>query len=378
LGVGGAGRLPLDFRNGDLVSRLLAATPPYLYNMPLVPHSFFFSEMLRSFVQAKAADAPSRRSRKRSWRESKMLSVPPPPPPAPPLDKPLELTTTSRPPPAHGACSPRDEKPPPPSLSPALPPPPPPQLMLPPPLLPPPPSSHDSSPTLPPPPDMLLPPPPPIWYPPLYPLAPPQHHHAPPPPYGIDPLHFFIDLRVSGHIWDRKAGGQGSAGAKEEALCGGDDKQRPASVGLVKHTKHCSAFSVPQPQPQAQLQRASPPCPARHSRRGPHYLLHNLARIYKDVRGQAAACSSPMREAASPLSSSTSASASGGGSGGGKASCKDLRALIGLELVVDYVKHEHGGRRRGGDDGPAPAPAGSGGGGSRTSSPAATAAAPAV
>lgn len=34
----------------------------------------------------------------------------------------------------------------------------------------------------------ILPPTPPIWYPPLYP---------PHPPYGIDPLHFFIDLRVS-------------------------------------------------------------------------------------------------------------------------------------------------------------------------------------
>lgn len=45
---------PSDVRNGDLVSLLLAATPPYLYNMPLVPQSFFFSEMLRSFVQAKA------------------------------------------------------------------------------------------------------------------------------------------------------------------------------------------------------------------------------------------------------------------------------------------------------------------------------------
>lgn len=33
----------------------------------------------------------------------------------------------------------------------------------------------------------MLPPAPPLWYPLLYP---------PHPPYGIDPLHFFIDLRV--------------------------------------------------------------------------------------------------------------------------------------------------------------------------------------
>lgn len=85
---------------GDLVSRLLAATPPYLYNVPLTPHSFFFSEMLRSFVQAKA-EAPSAsgggggggggsggasnasRRRKRSWRDAR--------------DRPLELTTKERP-----------------------------------------------------------------------------------------------------------------------------------------------------------------------------------------------------------------------------------------------------------------------------------------
>lgn len=72
---------PFDYRNTDLVSRLLAATPPYLYNMPLVPHTFFFSEMLRSLVQSKAenavANAPSsahhhhyqRKTRKRAWSQ---------------------------------------------------------------------------------------------------------------------------------------------------------------------------------------------------------------------------------------------------------------------------------------------------------------------
>ncbi|KAF5271835.1 hypothetical protein FQR65_LT05066 [Abscondita terminalis] len=69
---------PFDYRNTDLVSRLLAATPPYLYNMPLIPHSFFFSEMLRSLVQAKTENANrnvtashlhQRRSRKRSWTQ---------------------------------------------------------------------------------------------------------------------------------------------------------------------------------------------------------------------------------------------------------------------------------------------------------------------
>jgi hypothetical protein len=87
-------KTPASLSSGDLVSRLLAATPPYLYNVPLTPHSFFFSEMLRSFVQAKteasaagggsgggASNAPRRR--KRSWRDAR--------------DRPLELTMKERP-----------------------------------------------------------------------------------------------------------------------------------------------------------------------------------------------------------------------------------------------------------------------------------------
>lgn len=83
-------KTPASLSGGDLVSRLLAATPPYLYNVPLTPHSFFFSEMLRSFVQAKTeassattgntTSAPRRR--KRSWRDAR--------------DRPLELTTKER------------------------------------------------------------------------------------------------------------------------------------------------------------------------------------------------------------------------------------------------------------------------------------------
>lgn len=79
---------PASLSGGDLVSRLLAATPPYLYNVPLTPHSFFFSEMLRSFVQAKAEVSSANsttnvpRRRKRSWREAR--------------DRPLELTTKER------------------------------------------------------------------------------------------------------------------------------------------------------------------------------------------------------------------------------------------------------------------------------------------
>lgn len=80
---------PASLSGGDLVSRLLAATPPYLYNVPLTPHSFFFSEMLRSFVQAKSevssagnTSTSAPRRRKRSWRDAR--------------DRPLELTTKER------------------------------------------------------------------------------------------------------------------------------------------------------------------------------------------------------------------------------------------------------------------------------------------
>lgn len=81
-------KTPASLSGGDLVSRLLAATPPYHYNVPMTPHSFFFSEMLRSFVQAKAEASPigpvpgTPRRRKRSWRDTR--------------DRPLELTTKER------------------------------------------------------------------------------------------------------------------------------------------------------------------------------------------------------------------------------------------------------------------------------------------
>ncbi|XP_043474153.1 homeobox protein 13 [Leptopilina heterotoma] len=81
-------KTPASLSGGDLVNRLLAATPPYLYNVPLTPNSFFFSEMLRSFVQAKADTSPiepipsTPRRRKRSWKDTR--------------DRPLELTTKER------------------------------------------------------------------------------------------------------------------------------------------------------------------------------------------------------------------------------------------------------------------------------------------
>lgn len=276
-----------DYRNADLVSRLLAATPPYLYNMPLVPNSFFFSEMLRSFVQAKTNNptlphSGNRRGRKRSWRESKLQ---------PPNDKPLELTTTSKP-----------TTPPPKPSSPQLQPPPPP-LAFPPCNLLPVPSPSES---------ML--PPAPLWYPPLYPP------NLPPQPYNFDPLHFFIDLRVSGHIWDRKPEKDLPSPSGEPLNLQTEDKKNKLRIGSpFRQTKHNSAFSVPQPRENYEdhfLNRKSPT--------GTNYVLQNLPRIYQDVKTSQEKQDNKPDEELTPE----------------EKKCKDLRALIGLELVVDYVKHE--------------------------------------
>ncbi|XP_034195450.2 uncharacterized protein LOC117611577 [Osmia lignaria lignaria] len=433
---------PASLSGGDLVSRLLAATPPYLYNVPLTPHSFFFSEMLRSFVQAKTeasstsnvTNAPRRR--KRSWRDAR--------------DRPLELTTKERqhhhhhhhhhpqqPPqekyfhsqqqqqqqpearlesrskqsdgydaeskvgnfeqkPSFGGdilktpdetksdfCKQSknffDERPrhfeqaqPPENMFTG-------ELQKVKPE-----ESHSSDrkncnyndrstydertkstvgnqelplltdqkkldfsrnflPGLPGRGCDMLPAvkgfglpgnvtnpeflPSPLWYPP-YPI--PQSYP------GIDPLHFFIDLRVSGHIWDRKL----------------SERQLPFKG------KHCSAFSVPQSKEynsnrplnltrdEASTSRSSEDNP-----RGTNYILRQLTRTYRDI-GQARKASrsetsisgesedsskdvdnnerSPKPEDASSASTNT------------EEERKDLRALIGLELVVDYVKEPKG------------------------------------
>jgi len=97
-----------------------------------------------------------------------------------------------------------------------------------------------------PPQDLVLPPPPPVWYPPLY------------APYGIDPLHFFIDLRVSGHIYDRKKENvsplsssnnaiteEGSPGAG--SCSGATGSGTGLASNLLSKQRHGSAFTVPIP-----------------------------------------------------------------------------------------------------------------------------------
>ncbi|XP_034949244.1 uncharacterized protein [Chelonus insularis] len=388
-------KTPASLSGGDLVSRLLAATPPYLYNVPLTPHSFFFSEMLRSFVQAKSeagssipVPSPSiGRRRKRSWKEAR--------------DRPLELTTKDKPQHQINSTSIQekyfhsdisenryksesfddgknpttnfDEK-----------------------------NGHfgaevlksldenrtdfskhsrhffdDSSRTLAEEsitqqdierknyeerikvgsevnfmsesknkidfstknilssvptkledvqsknfgipnslsanPEFI---PNPLWYPPY-----PMHQSYP----GIDPLHFFIDLRVSGHIWDRKI----------------NERQLPFK------SKHCSAFSVPQSKEfnnrplNLTRDEAGSSRKSDENAQGTNFILKNLTKTYKgieksfkkeqdnkDEEKKNQECDKSTKEDEKTPSESNSVNKNE----------KDLRALIGLELVVDYVK----------------------------------------
>lgn len=337
-------KTPSTLSGGDLVSRLLAATPPYLYNVPLTPHSFFFSEMLRSFVQAKAEASAvgsgppaAPRRRKRSWRDARDSR-----------DRPLELTTKER---THEKyfhvdnhsehkskhlsiqhipslnfdnktsnfgdvnaksledgksefCKHKnyfddrklyvssqsssnvfsnDQKVKPEELTTEQ------EIQ----------SIEDAAkssgetgflsdpknklefplrnftsnniparadalanqktfgmPTEVPNPDFI---PAPMWYPP-YPM--PQSYP------GIDPLHFFIDLRVSGHIWDRKLA----------------DRQPSFK------SKHTSAFNVPQSKEYNRplnltRDEASSSRTKDENSKGTHYILKNLTKTYKGIRG---------------------------------------------------------------------------------------------
>ncbi|KAH8345318.1 hypothetical protein KR067_005160 [Drosophila pandora] len=284
-----------EMRNQDYVSRLMAATPPYLYSAPVGPNNFFFSDMLRSLVQARNNEtarvlqlqqqqqqqaqqqqqqaqqqaALVRRPRKRSWshrpyyeqlrerrdaeekqqqhqqqQQQQLQQMAP--------EKPLELTNKAIAPygyPKMETKATATAPPAPPAPAPA------------------PPTStaanggknaslggavdsvlQDNTPPAAslPPQDLVLPPPPPVWYPPLY------------APYGIDPLHFFIDLRVSGHIYDRKkenvsplSSSNGGASIAEESApsagpgAGASSGQFASS--LLSKQRHGSAFTVPIP-----------------------------------------------------------------------------------------------------------------------------------
>lgn len=228
---------PHEIRNVDLVQRFLAATPSYLYSPPPIgPPNFFFSEMLRSLVQSKAAEGaralqnPIRRPRKRLWTPPNRFENEPLPKELT-GEKPLELTTKHQSIPFPSAFNPHLKSPKESDKSIAatglesniasnneteskL-------------------SSYPSgestvnepSAASLPPSDLVMPQIPPIWYPPLY------------PPYGIDPLHFFIDLRVSGQLYDRKKENNSPSSAENNSLASENNN--------IGKSRHGSAFSVP-------------------------------------------------------------------------------------------------------------------------------------
>lgn len=210
-----------EIDNQDFVNRLLAATPPYLY--ATFTNNFYFSDVLRSLVQSRNNDNVRnihlqqqivRRSRKRPWNNVQHK----------PIDdiseyekttqeeKPLELTnkltsskcSTIGNKPSDSVCSSlnEDEKE----------------------------CKNDyrmqsnidtRTETT----DSTLSPTNPAWYSSLYPS------------YGIDPFHFFIDLRVSGHIYDNnKNNPKNSTGTESESV-----------YDITNNKKLGSAFSVPTP-----------------------------------------------------------------------------------------------------------------------------------
>lgn len=223
---------PADFRNGDLISRLLAATPPYQTNSTFVPPGLYFSEMLKRFVQAKSCPPLSlnKRGRKRSWKDSGKIAE----------QQPSETKMQKKM---------QDFIPMPPTQTE-------PQF--------------------------------PLWYPPFYPPTyPPVYFKT---PEAAEPLNLQI-----------------------------------RSDNPLKQDRHYSAFRVPESSKVEELDRTD-------NKQGTSYLMGNLTKIYKQV--------APDEERIIDVEGDDGPETCGGQTEENeKKDCKDLTALIGLELVVDYVKH---------------------------------------
>lgn len=214
---------PADFRNGDLISRLLAATPPYQTNSTFVPPGLYFSEMLKRFVQAKSCPPLSlnKRGRKRSWKDSGKTE-----PPSDVKQKKMDFAPIT-----HAQTEPQF----------------------------------------------------PLWYPPFYPPTyPPVYFKTP----ETEPLNLQI-------------------------------RSDP-----LKQDRHYSAFRVPESSKVEELKKIN-------NKQGTSYLMGNLTKIYKNVAPEEEKIIDV--EGDGPETSPAEESE--------KKDCKDLTALIGLELVVDYVKH---------------------------------------
>ncbi|KAK9881115.1 hypothetical protein WA026_014463 [Henosepilachna vigintioctopunctata] len=300
---------PLDFRNTELVSRLLAATPPYLYNMSLLPNSYFFSEMLRSLVQAKQGSAAcsesmlastmhSRRSRKRPWLLSRNEEFSKP---APKVEKPevhewtkIPMERTS---PTETCVRSPNTQIPEKVFSKEK------QNMFP--------GMPADSPNS----GLVLPPAPPLWFPPIYPS-----------PY-VDPLHFFIDLRVSGHIYDKNPKECGNyekpmnkdcpstaVSSNSESERSTENEENPFSCLVVnRYGSRKSAFSVPN----QKITKSNSPMNLTQNDKetkctkfdvkslgfekncnkyGTNYILPNISNIYKTLNDRSDRCDDRMAE----------------------------------------------------------------------------------
>ncbi|KAF9807705.1 hypothetical protein SFRURICE_006128 [Spodoptera frugiperda] len=282
-----------ELRNTELVSRLLAATPPYLYSaLPLQPHAFFFSEMLRSFVNARHGCRPphyhrrfKRRTHKyfaenendwrREWPKHEEEKKEPETRPEVPLELTVDKHTRVREP-SPRQLSPKAEQAKP-SSSPG-----PPgrqssyvdvgteELPKPSPCV-----GRSTETSAVPQSNLILPPPPPMWYPPLY----------NPGGFGVDPLNFFIDLRVSGHIYDRKrALAEGVENTQEPSRDESLDKR--LARDFVQRPRHVSAFSVPvrsSSVPETDKYFEHTGAKVASNANGTSYIMRNLKRVYEDV-----------------------------------------------------------------------------------------------
>ncbi|XP_076257497.1 uncharacterized protein LOC143194730 [Rhynchophorus ferrugineus] len=382
---------PLELRNTDLVSRLLAATPPYLYNMSLLPNTYFFSEMLRSFVQAKNEQNAQRnnmspgfagnsnmyfghsprRPKKRSWGHVSRESFPRTISASEAKiersnekcdnnepwmiksmrkseETALELTTETVPVQKfedhHDAKVPKVEDQP---------------AHFPP-------QTENST-------NLVLPPPPPIWYPPIYST----------PPYGIDPLHFFIDLRVSGHIYDRQNNSQvkeNSTNVTSSTVVSEKPQEKmeieeksvkieEPPVDIFRQKRHSSAFSVPNgnasnknrqnDKTQKRFDVKSMGFDKSSNKTGINYVMGHISTIYKNLNdvkqnishsgtepldGGMAEHDITVDDSKNSVNIKESAVKDDVNQEESEAEkekrVKDLRALIGLELVVDYMSHK--------------------------------------
>lgn len=187
--------------------------------------------------------------------------------------------------------------------------------------------------------NLIIPPHSTMWYPPLYTS-----------PYGIDPLHFFIDLRVSGHIYDRKIQKDALASSLDVEEQSRDKPPQNAltelktesdkEIGFFRQSGHSSAFSVPSSNRKnmgamnlcdsesksSRFDVKSMGFDKSSNKTSSTYVMSNIESIYKNIvttRNQEITFKEESENKEEPEESKER---------------KDLRALIGLELVVDYMK----------------------------------------